>query len=102
MDYQTFIQQLPGLYSNWGKSSVQPKCDQFQVVLDRVQGKTTANIMQLLNLAVQCMKPTEFYCEVGCVQGANLIGALLNQTLQLAYAVDNLSRLAFFAESPAP
>ncbi|MGK7877233.1 MAG: glycosyltransferase, partial [Xenococcaceae cyanobacterium] len=95
MNYQRFIQQLPKLYENWGQSSVHPKSEQFQRVLEQVKGKTTANGMQLLNLAVECMEADEVYCEVGCSSGGNLIGALLNHPSQMAYAVEN------FAESDA-
>jgi predicted O-linked N-acetylglucosamine transferase (SPINDLY family) len=89
MDYQDFIEHLPGLYENWGQDSVQPKSNQFHRVLEQVQGMTTANVMQLLNFAVERMEPGEVYCEVGCFQGATLIGALLNHPEQMAYAVDN-------------
>ncbi|MBW4575450.1 MAG: tetratricopeptide repeat protein [Aphanothece sp. CMT-3BRIN-NPC111] len=91
MDYQRFIEQLPQLYSNWGESSLRPKSDAFGAALDKVQGMTTANVMQLLNLAVECMEPDEVYCEVGCFHGATLIGALLNHPDKIAYAVDNFS-----------
>ena len=93
MDYQKFMQQLPELYENLGQESVHPKSEQFQSVLDRVEGKTTANIMQLLNFAVECMEPDELYCEIGCSNGANLIGSLLNHSDQIAYAVDDFSGL---------
>lgn len=89
MDYQRFIEQLPNLYDNWGQESVRPKSDQFQQVLEQVRGMTTANVMQLLNFAVDCMEPDETYCEVGCCQGATLIGTLFDHPGQMAYAVDN-------------
>ncbi|MGB3205350.1 MAG: tetratricopeptide repeat protein [Crinalium sp.] len=91
MNYQTFIQHLPKLYENWGKSSVRPHSQQFELVLQQVQGMTTANVMQLLNLAVECMGLDEVYCEIGCFQGATLIGALLNHPTKIGYAVDNFS-----------
>lgn len=91
MDYQRFIQQLPGLYKNWGQKSVHPKSEQFQAVLDQVKGMTAANVMQLLNLAVECMETDDVYCEIGCFPGATLIGALLNHPELIAYAVDNFS-----------
>jgi len=91
MDFQKFINQLPGLYENWGQNSVTPKSTQFQHVLEQVQGMTTANVMQLLNFAVECMEPGEVYCEVGCFRGATLIGALLTHPERTAYAVDNFS-----------
>jgi predicted O-linked N-acetylglucosamine transferase (SPINDLY family) len=96
MDCQRFIQQLPALYENWGRGSVRPHSKQFQAVLDRIGEMTTANLMQLLNFAVECLEGDEVYCEVGCAEGATLIGALLNRPEQLAYAVDN------FADSDVP
>jgi len=94
MDYQRFTEQLPDLYDNWGQESVRPKSNQFQQVLEQVIGMTTANVMQLLNFAVDCLDPDEIYCEVGCFQGANLIGALFDHPGQMAYAVDNFSQFA--------
>ncbi|WP_293276982.1 MULTISPECIES: tetratricopeptide repeat protein [unclassified Microcoleus] len=47
--------------------------------------------MQLLNFAVDCMEPGEVYCEIGCLRGASLIGALLEHPDCMAYAVDNFS-----------
>ena len=91
MDYQRFIDQLPNLYENWGEDSVRPKSERFQQALDQVQGMTTANVMQLLNFAVECMEPDEIYCEVGSYQGSTLIGALLNHSERMAYAVDNFA-----------
>jgi tetratricopeptide (TPR) repeat protein len=93
MDYQKFIQQLPHLYQSWGEESVRPQSPQFQEILAQVKGLTTVNTMQMLNWAVQCLEPGEIYCEIGCFQGANLIGALLNRPHQTAYAVDNFSEL---------
>lgn len=91
MDYQRFIEQLPKLYENWGQNSVHPKSNQFHQVFEQIQGMNTANLMQLLNFAMDCMEPGEVYCEVGCFQGATLIGALLNHPEQMAYAVNNFS-----------
>lgn len=91
MDYQRFKQQLPTLYHHWGDEAVQPKDSQFQAVLQRIQGMTTANVLQLLNVAVACMEPGEVYCEVGCFQGSTLTGALLNHPDRMAYAIDNFS-----------
>lgn len=99
MDYQRFIKQLPELYNNWGQGSVHPKSNRFDQVLEQVQGITTANVMQLLNVAVECMKPGEVYCEFGCFQGATLIGALLNHAERIAYAVDDFSEFDTFGEN---
>jgi predicted O-linked N-acetylglucosamine transferase (SPINDLY family) len=88
MDYQKFIQKLPDLYYGWGQQSVRPKSNQFQQVLEQVQGVTTANVLQLLNFAVECMEPDEIYCEVGSFQAATLIGALLDHPGKMAYAVE--------------
>ncbi|MDJ0727887.1 MAG: class I SAM-dependent methyltransferase [Prochloraceae cyanobacterium] len=91
MDYQRFIEELPELYTNWGQDGLQPKSTKFAEVLDRIEGMTTPNVMQLLNFAVECIEEDEIYCEVGCYQGSTLIGALLNHQHQLAYAVDSFA-----------
>lgn len=91
MNYHKFLQQLPDLYENWGQVSVSPKSHRFGQALQQVKGMTTANVMQLLNFAVDCMEPDEIYCEVGCFQGSTLIGALLDHPSQMTYAVDNFS-----------
>lgn len=91
MDYKRFLSLLPDLYDNWGQNSVRPKSNQFQQILEQVGGMTTANVMQLLNFAVDCMEHDEIYCEIGCFNGANLIGALLKHPSQMGYAVDNFS-----------
>ncbi len=91
MDYQRFFKQLPNLYKNWGDEGVSPKSNHFQKILERVPGMITVNIMQLLNFAVDCMEENEVYCEVGCFQGASLIGALLDHPDTMAYAIDDFS-----------
>ncbi|MEG3857896.1 tetratricopeptide repeat protein [Microcoleus sp. herbarium12] len=60
---------------------------------------TTANIMQLLNFAVECMEPGEVYCEIGTLRGATLIGALLDHPNSMAYAVDDFSEFDDFGEN---
>ncbi len=92
MDYQSFAEQLPYLFENWGQESVHPKSNLFQQVLEQVGGETTANVLQLINLAVKCLEQDELYCEVGCLTGATLIGALLNNSERMAYAAINLSK----------
>lgn len=99
MDYQRFIEQLPGLYDNWGLPSVQPKSRQFRDMFCQVQGMTTPNITQLLNFALACMEADEVYCEVGCFQGATLVGALLNHPERVAYAIDNFSEFDILQEN---
>lgn len=96
MDVQRFVQQLPTLYKNWGRESVRPKSEQFQEAINKIHGLTATSLMQLLNFAVECLEADEVYCEVGCAEGATLIGALLDRPEQLAYAVDN------FADTDAP
>lgn len=91
MDYQKFIQHFPALYENLGQDSVSPKSQQFQPVLEQIKGMTTANVMQLLNWAVNCLEEDEIYCEIGSFQGSTLVGALLNHPNTMAYAVDNFS-----------
>ncbi|MEC4815136.1 MAG: tetratricopeptide repeat protein [Scytonema sp. PMC 1069.18] len=90
MDYQTFLTDLPNLYTNWGKASITPASNCFRQLLEQVKDSTTENIMQLLNFAVECMKPDEIYCQIGFSQGANLFAALLEQREKMAYAIENL------------
>ncbi|MGI0489279.1 tetratricopeptide repeat protein [Pantanalinema rosaneae CENA516] len=99
MDYQKFIHYLPDFYSHWGQASVQPQDDRFQAVLQQVTGMTTPGVLQLLNFAVACMEPGEVYCEVGCFQGATVIGALLDHTDRMAYAVDQFSEFGIDVEN---
>jgi hypothetical protein len=79
------------MYEDWGKSSVRPRSGRFGEVLARVRGLTTASVLQLLNFAVGLLEAGEAHCEVGCYQGATLIGALLDHADCLAYAADNFS-----------
>ncbi|MFB8788399.1 MAG: tetratricopeptide repeat protein [Potamolinea sp.] len=91
MKYQRFIAQLPSFYDNWGKDSVTLKSHRFEPIIQQIKGMTSVNVMQLLNCAIECLEDNEIYCEVGCFQGASLIGALLGHPEQIAYAVDNFS-----------
>ena len=88
MNYQKFIEKLPSFYENWEKDSVCPKSKRFEPITKQFKGMTTASVMQLLNFAVECLEPNEIYCEIGCAQGATLIGALLDNPEKTAYAVD--------------
>jgi len=99
MDVQRFLETLSSLYENWNLPSVKPKAEKFTSVLQQVEGMTTANIMQLLNWAVECLHPGEVYCEVGCWHGATLIGALLDHPDCLAYAIDDFSEFDHSGET---
>jgi protein O-GlcNAc transferase len=91
VDPQRFAQDLPSHYADWGLHSVRPRSDRSKEVIGRVRGMTSPNVLQLLNAAVACLAPGEVYCEVGCFQGATLIGALLDQPGRVALAADNFS-----------
>jgi hypothetical protein len=91
MDYQRFGTELPGLYEDWGQPTVRPRSGRWDQVLHRVRGMTTPCVLQLLNAAVGCLEGDEVYAEVGCFQGASLIGALLDHHGRVAYAVDNFA-----------
>ncbi len=92
MDYLKFSQQLPRLYENWGQESVAAKNGKFEQLLNQEQAKNTAtaNVMQLLNLAVDCMEPDEIYCQIG-IHRTSLLGAILDHPDCMAYVVDKLS-----------
>jgi hypothetical protein len=89
MDYTSFLRKLPTLYQNWGSLAVSPVSLQLEAVVKQVKGTNLPHILQLLNLAVGLLAPSEVYCEVGCFQGRSLIAALLNHPAQMAYAVDS-------------
>ncbi len=90
MDIQKFIEKLPSLSENWGEDTLIPQLKQFEAILTQIKDKTTFNILQLLNGAVECLEDEEIYCEIGCNQGLNLIGSLLNNQDKIAYSVDSL------------
>ena len=59
-------------------------------MLKNLTGMTTPLIAGIINGAVTCMEGDEVYLEVGCCQGASLIGALMDNEKR-AVAVDNFS-----------
>jgi protein O-GlcNAc transferase len=89
MKLQAFTQNLAARYQDWGLPSVQPRSDRYHGVVRAVRGMTTPNVLQLLNEAVAYLEAGEVYCEIGCFQGATLIGALLGHPGCPAYAADN-------------
>ena len=92
MDYRKFAKELPGLYQNWGEDTIRPRSQRFHQVKQQIKGMTTVSVMQLLNFAVECMEPSEMYCEIGTYLGATLIGSLIDRPKVVAYAVDNFSK----------
>ncbi len=88
MDYQKFSAELPKLYENWGEDDIQPKLPKFKQIIDRIPTSIAPNILQLLNLAVDCLEENEVYCEIGSFPGATLIGALLDNPETIGYAVE--------------
>ncbi|WP_449417246.1 tetratricopeptide repeat protein [Phormidium nigroviride] len=99
MDYQQFFAQLSSLYENWESSQAYPKSPHFQQIINQVETTTTANAMQLLSLAVECMPTNEIYCEIGTFQGGSLIAAMLNHPEHTAYSVDNFLEFDPFADN---
>jgi FkbM family methyltransferase len=89
MDYKKFSNLLPSKYEDWNKTSIRPKSEQFQEILSLISEKTTAGVMQLLNWAVACMDKNEVYCQIGCGNGAAIIGAILNNTERHTWAVSD-------------
>jgi len=67
---------------------LQPK---LAAMLTNVIGMTTPLITGIINGAVTCMEGDEVYLEVGCCQGASLIGALMGNDKR-AVVVDNFSQ----------
>jgi protein O-GlcNAc transferase len=91
MNYQTFIQELPNLYHNWGNAQITPKNHVFQEIVNQLQSETTANVLQLINLAIKYLEDGQ----IGCGSGSNLIAALFNHPEQIVYAIDDNNDSAF-------
>ena len=90
MDVQSFIAALPALLAENGQHVA------FRQVINNIGGMTSPIIMSLLNAGVKHLTPGEIYCEVGCLHGCTLIGALLGNDAR-AVAVDNFSQ---FCDNP--
>jgi protein O-GlcNAc transferase len=95
MDYNHFLDRLSKEYNNGEIDLTLPQFSQFQIILDRVKGSTTASILQLLNLAVDCLGEEELYCQIGFDRGETVISSLVNHHSFSAYVVENLSHLQF-------
>jgi hypothetical protein len=74
MEYVKFLRELPSFYEDWAQETVRPRSPRYEQVLQQVRGMTSANVLQLLNLAVAYLEESEVYCEIGSYQGATLIG----------------------------
>lgn len=91
MKLNEFVETLPRQYLNWGTPSVKP-IDTSIEVKSQVWAMTVENNMRLLNHAVKLLEGDEVYLEVGVLQGASTIAALMNNTAR-GIAVDNFSML---------
>jgi predicted SAM-dependent methyltransferase len=100
MQIRPFLESLPSLYEHWGTTAMQPKkAEPFREILEKVEQPTTANFLQLLTSAAEYLEPKEVICEIGCLNGANLIGVLADHPDRLAYGVDFFSTQAEVAEN---
>ncbi|PSB25636.1 tetratricopeptide repeat protein [Stenomitos frigidus] len=95
MDIQQFVAHLSLLEQNWQNSPLNSLEPQFHRLLEQTASLTSAPMLRLLNDATSALAPGEVYCEVGCQQGINLIGALLHQPQCMAYAVEDVTRPNF-------
>lgn len=91
MNITKFVETLPLQYLDWGTPSVRP-IDDLVSVNTQVWSMTVPNNMRLLNHAVRFLEDDEVYLEVGVLQGASTIAALLNNAAR-GVAVDNFSML---------
>ncbi|MEB3192839.1 MAG: methyltransferase domain-containing protein [Snowella sp.] len=99
MQIRPFLDILPSLYDHWGTTAMQPKtAEPFREILEKVEQPTTANFLQLLTSAAEYLEPGEVICEVGCLNGANLIGVLADHPDRLAYGIDFFSTESETAE----
>jgi hypothetical protein len=61
-------------------------------VLTEIPGMATENKLLLLNLAVAHLAADEVYVEVGCYQGASIVGAARDNHAAKLFACDNFSQ----------
>ncbi|MBW4582482.1 MAG: methyltransferase domain-containing protein [Tildeniella nuda ZEHNDER 1965/U140] len=96
MDIQQFMAQLSQLEQAW-QAPLDLLEPQLYQLLEQTGALTSAPVLQLLNAATGALAPGEVYCEVGCQQGVNLIGALRHQPQCMAYAVEDTGNAKFEA-----
>jgi hypothetical protein len=61
MNLEKFIEQLPHLYQDWGSLKMRPKSEVFQEILAPVETEFNTNLLELLNLSVDCLNSEEIF-----------------------------------------
>jgi SAM-dependent methyltransferase len=92
MNLEKFIEQLPHLYHDWGNLKMRPKSEGFQEIFAPVETEFNTNLLELLNLSVDCLKSEEIFCQIGCFRPHTLAAALWNHPETMAYGVENFSK----------
>jgi hypothetical protein len=69
-----------------------PASRDLEAVLRNIRGMATENKLKLLNCAVASLDEGEVYVEVGCYQGASLVGAAAGNPGARIFACDNFSQ----------
>lgn len=93
MDFQPLIEDLSQLFNQSRTGLDHSGSTDFQSLREQTEGATTPAVIQVLNAAIAHMPEDEVYCEVGCLWGANLIGALRGNPERMTYAVESPRRL---------
>ena len=89
MDVRKWAESIPDEFYAWGGVNAVPwNLHDYKDVQQNVQGMTTPSNMHMINLAVQCLGPNEYYLEVGTWRGKTMISALLGNDA-LGLAIDN-------------
>jgi predicted O-linked N-acetylglucosamine transferase (SPINDLY family) len=87
MELSNFIDKIHQFYSN----SHLTLREDFPRIMAEIDSHTPGHIMQLLNLAVNCLEEDEIFCQVGYADTGSIIGALWHNPEAIAYIIDNLS-----------
>jgi Methyltransferase domain len=69
----------------------------FEALRVYTHGMATARFVKTINMAVKCLAPDEFYCEIGTFSGFSLLGAAHDNT-KMCIGIDDLSMEDFFSK----
>lgn len=91
MNYPKFLELISTFYEHWQdfNPSLSPE---YQEIISQISGDTTANVLQLVKGAMDCLETHEVYCEIGCFPGRSLIAALKKHPHRHGLAIDNFSQ----------
>ncbi len=97
MDFDGFLRDCRRQWPEFDEPArlaraLHPTDRRLKDVLGAIPAMATENKLMLLNRAVANLEPGEVYVEVGCYQGATLVGAALGNAGARLFGCDNFSQ----------